>query len=170
MKGLGAIAPLGKVPSMSDTTADETARAIAAEHGNRPDELIEILHDVQSALGYVPEAVVPVLAQALNLSRAEVHGVVTFYHDFRAKPAGRHVLKLCRAEACQSMGGEALVERAEHRLGVSCGETSADGRVTLEPIYCLGLCATAPSAMIDGRIVGRMTAERLDALLKEAGA
>jgi formate dehydrogenase subunit gamma len=155
---------------MADKTADETARAIAAEHGNRPDELLEILHDVQSALGYVPEAVVPVLANALNLSRAEVHGVVTFYHDFRSKPAGRHVLKLCRAEACQSMGGEALVERAEHRLGVSCGETSADGRVTLEPIYCLGLCATAPSAMIDGRIVGRMTAERLDALLKEAGA
>jgi formate dehydrogenase subunit gamma len=155
---------------MPDTTADETARAIAAEHGNRPDELIEILHDVQSALGYVPEAVVPVLAQALNLSRAEVHGVVTFYHDFRANPAGRHVLKLCRAEACQSMGGEAIVELAEHRLGVSCGETSADGRVTLEPIYCLGLCATAPSAMIDGRVVGRMTAERLDALLKEAGA
>lgn len=155
---------------MPDTTADETARAIAAEHGNRPDELIEILHDVQSALGYVPEAVVPVLAQALNLSRAEVHGVVTFYHDFRAKPAGRHVLKLCRAEACQSMGGEAIFERAEHRLGVSWGETSADGRVTLEPIYCLGLCATAPSAMIDGRVVGRMTAERLDALLKEAGA
>jgi formate dehydrogenase subunit gamma len=155
---------------MPDATADETARAIAAEHGKRPDELIEILHDVQSALGYVPETVVPVLAQALNLSRAEVHGVVTFYHDFRAKPAGRHVLKLCRAEACQSMGGEAIVELAEHRLGVSCGETSADGRVTLEPIYCLGLCATAPSAMIDGRVVGRMTAERLDALLKEAGA
>ena len=155
---------------MADKTADETARAIAADHGNRPDELIEILHDVQSALGFVPEAAVPVLADALNLSRAEVHGVVTFYHDFRAKPAGRHVLKLCRAEACQSMGGEALVERAEHRLGVSCGETSADGRVTLEPIYCLGLCATAPSAMIDGRIVGRMTADRLDALLKEAGA
>lgn len=155
---------------MADKTANETARAVAAEHGNRPDELIEILHDVQSALGYVPEAVVPALAQVLNLSRAEVHGVVTFYHDFRAKPAGRHVLKLCRAEACQSMGGEALVERAEGRLGVSCGETSADGRVTLEPVYCLGLCATAPSAMIDGRIVGRMTAERLDALLKETGA
>jgi len=155
---------------MPETTAEETARAIAAEHGNRPDELIEILHGVQSALGHVPEAAVPVLAHALNLSRAEVHGVVTFYHDFRSKPAGRHVLKLCRAEACQSMGGEALVERAETRLGVTCGETSADGRVTLEPVYCLGLCATAPSAMIDGRIVGRMTAERLDALLKEAGA
>jgi formate dehydrogenase subunit gamma len=155
---------------MPEATAEETARTIAAEHGNRPDELIEILHDVQLALGYVPEATVPALAHALNLSRAEVHGVVTFYHDFRAKPAGRHVLKLCRAEACQSMGGEALVERAESRLGVACGETSADGRVTLEPVYCLGLCATAPSAMIDGRIVGRMTADRLDALLKEAGA
>ncbi len=155
---------------MPDTTAEETARAIAAERGNRPDELLEMLHDVQSALGYVPEAVVPALANALNLSRAEVHGVVTFYHDFRAKPAGRHVLKLCRAEACQSMGCESLVERAENRLGIACGETSADGRVTLEPIYCLGLCATAPSAMMDGRIVGRLTPERLDALLKEAGA
>ncbi len=155
---------------MPDKTADETARAISAEHGNRPDALIEILHEVQLALGYVPEAVVPALASALNLSRAEVHGVVTFYHDFRSKPAGRHVLKLCRAEACQSMGGEAIVQQAEDRLGIACGETSADGRVTLEPTYCLGLCATAPSAMIDGRVVGRMTPERLDALLKEAGA
>jgi formate dehydrogenase subunit gamma len=155
---------------MPDTTVEDTTRAIAAEHGNRPDELIEMLHGVQSTLGFVPEAAVPVLAEVLNLSRAEVHGVVTFYHDFRAKPAGRHVLKLCRAEACQSMGGEALVSRAEAHLGVACGETSADGRVTLEPVYCLGLCATAPSAMIDGRIVGRMTFERLDALLKEAGA
>jgi formate dehydrogenase subunit gamma len=155
---------------MPDTTAEDTARTIAAEHGNRPDELLEILHDVQSALGYVPEAAVPALAVALNLSRAEVHGVVTFYHDFRSKPAGRHVLKLCRAEACQSMGCEALVERAQDRLGVACGSTSADGAVTLEATYCLGLCATAPSAMIDGRIVGHMTADRLDALLKEAGA
>ena len=130
--------------------ADKTARAIAAEHGNRPDALIEILHELQAELGYVPEAVVPTLADALNLSRAEVHGVVTFYHDFRREPAGRHVLKICRAEACQAMGGEALVERAEDRLGVACGGTSADGRVTLEPIYCLGLCATAPSAMLDG--------------------
>ena len=155
---------------MPGATAEEIAQAIAAEHGNRPDELIEILHDVQSALGFVPDGVVPVLAHALNLSRAEVHGVVTFYHDFRAKPAGQHVLKLCRAEACQSMGGEGLVAHAEARLGIACGETSVDGRVTLEPVYCLGLCATAPSAMIDGRVVGRMTSERLDALLKEAGA
>ncbi len=155
---------------MPDKTAEDTAWTIAAEHGNRPDELLEILHDVQSALGYVPEAAVPALAKALNLSRAEVHGVVTFYHDFRSKPAGRHVLKLCRAEACQSMGCEVLVERAQERLGIACGSTSADGAVTLEATYCLGLCATAPSAMMDGRIVGRMTADRLDALLKEAGA
>lgn len=155
---------------MPESTAESTARTIAAEHGNRPDALIEILHEVQSALGFVPEEVIHVLAHALNRTRAEVHGVVTFYHDFRRKPAGRHVLKLCRAEACQSMGGEAIVRRAEDRLGVACGETSADGRVTLEPTYCLGLCATAPSAMIDGRVVGRMTAERLDALLRDAGA
>jgi formate dehydrogenase subunit gamma len=113
---------------------------------------------------------VPALADALNLARAEVHGVVTFYHDFRSEPAGRHMLKMCRAEACQAMGGEALVARAEDRLGVACGGTGADGRVTLEPVYCLGLCATAPSAMMDGRVVGRLTAARLDALLKGAGA
>jgi formate dehydrogenase subunit gamma len=155
---------------MAPSEAEKAAHAIAAEFGNRPDALIEILHKLQGELGYVPEASVPALANALNLSRAEVHGVVTFYHDFRHKPAGRHVLKMCRAEACQAMGCEALVERAESRLGVSCGSTSADGRVTLEPIYCLGLCATGPSAMLDGRVVGRLTPAKLDALLKEAGA
>ena len=156
---------------MTPALAEESiARAIAAEHGNRPDALIEILRGVQAALGFVPDAAVPALADALNLSRAEVHGVVTFYHDFRREPAGRHVLKMCRAEACQAMGADALVARAEERLGVSCGSTSADGRVTLEPIYCLGLCATAPSAMMDGRVVGRLTAPKLDALLKGAGA
>jgi formate dehydrogenase subunit gamma len=157
---------------MAPSEAEKTAHAVAEQFGNRPDALIEILHKLQGALGYVPEETVPVLADALNLSRAEVHGVVTFYHDFRHKPAGRHVLKMCRAEACQAMGCEALVERAESRLGVSCGNgsTSADGRVTLEPIYCLGLCATGPSAMLDGRVVGRLTPAKLDALLKEAGA
>jgi formate dehydrogenase subunit gamma len=157
---------------MAPSETEKTAHSIAAEFDNRPDALIEILHKLQGELGYVPEAAVPVLASALNLSRAEVHGVVTFYHDFRNKPAGRHVLKMCRAEACQAVGCEALVERAESRLGVACanGSTSADGRVTLEPIYCLGLCATGPSAMLDGRVVGRLTPSRLDALLKEAGA
>ena len=155
---------------MASAEAESTARAVAAGFGNRPDALIEILHKVQAELGYVPEEVVPVLADALNLSRAEVHGVVTFYHDFRRQPAGRHVLKMCRAEACQAMGCEALVARAESRLGISCGNTSPDGRVTLEPIYCLGLCATGPSAMLDGRVVGRLNPAELDALLKEAGA
>ena len=155
---------------MEPAAAEATARAIAAEHGNRPDALIDILHGVQAAMGFLPEAALPVIADALNLSRAEVYGVVTFYHDFRREPAGRHVLKMCRAEACQSMGGEALVARAEDRLGVACGSTSADGRVTLEAVYCLGLCATAPSAMVDGRMVGRLTAAKVDALLKGLGA
>ena len=155
---------------MTTSQAETTARAVAAEFGDRPDALLEILHKVQAELGYVPEEVVPALASALNLSRAEVHGVVTFYHDFRGKPAGRHVLKMCRAEACQSMGCEALVSRVEQQLGVSCGHTTADGNITLESIYCLGLCATAPSAMVNQRPVGRLTAAKVDALLKEVNA
>jgi formate dehydrogenase subunit gamma len=118
-------------------------------------------------VGYIDEAAEPLIAAALNRSRAEIHGVVTFYHDFRRAPAGRHVLKLCRAEACQAAGGDALAARAEARLGVALGETAADGRVSLEPVYCLGLCAVAPSAMVDGRVVGRLDAQRLDALLAE---
>lgn len=127
-----------------------------------------ILHALQEAFGYVPEPAIPMIAEALNLSRAEVHGVFTFYHDFRHEPAGRHVLKLCRAEACQAAGGDALAARAEQKLGVSIGHTTPDGRVTLEPIYCLGLCATAPSAMLDGRVVGRLDNNRIDALVAEA--
>ena len=148
---------------------DETRGAeIIAEHAKQEGATLVVLHALQQAFGYVPEAAIPVVAQALNLSRAEVHGVFTFYHDFRHKPAGRHVLKLCRAEACQAAGGDALAARAESRLGVSLGNTTADDRVTLEPIYCLGLCATAPSAMLDGRLVGRLDEKRLDALVAEA--
>jgi len=138
--------------------------AIVARHTHREGPLLPILHDVQETFGCVPRDAVPVIAQALNLSRAEVYGVVTFYHDFRASPAGRHVVKLCRAEACQSMGCEALVARAEARLGTACGGTSPAG-VTLEAVYCLGLCATGPSAMVDGQVVGRLDPGRLDALL-----
>jgi formate dehydrogenase subunit gamma len=148
----------------------ERTRAIVAQHHGLEGPLMPILHATMHAFGHVPEAAVPVIAQELNLSRAEVHGVVTFYHDFRRELPGKHVLKLCRAEACQSMGCEKLVERAEKRLGVACGSTSADGRVTLEPIYCLGLCATGPSAMIDGKIVGRLSEAKLDQILKDAGA
>lgn len=155
---------------MNTSDVENIARAIAADYGNRPDGLIEILHRVQEAAGYVPEEAVQVLADALNLSRAEVYGVVTFYHDFRREPAGRHVLKLCRAEACQSMGGDALMAAIEQHLGVTCGGTTADRNVTLEAAYCLGLCATAPSGMLDGRVLGRLSAGRVARLLADGGA
>jgi formate dehydrogenase subunit gamma len=141
---------------------------IIAEHDELEGATIVILHAMQEAFGYVPEPAIPMIAQALNLSRAEVQGVFTFYHDFRHQPAGKHVLKLCRAEACQAAGGDALAARAEAKLGISLGNTTPDARVTLEPIYCLGLCATAPSAMLDGRVVGRLDEQRLDALVAEA--
>src|SRR5579859_4892684 len=117
---------------------------IIAEHTHIEGATLVILHALQEAFGYVPEAAIPMVAEALNLSRAEVHGVFTFYHDFRRKPAGKHVLKLCRAEACQAAGGDAVAARAEATLGIAMGNTTPDERVTLEPIYCLGLCATAP--------------------------
>jgi formate dehydrogenase subunit gamma len=148
---------------------DETRGAeIIAEHSGREGATLVILHALQAAFGYVPEPAIPMVATVLNLSRAEVYGVFTFYHDFRKKPAGRHVLKLCRAEACQAAGGDALAARAEKKLGIAIGDTTADERVTLEPIYCLGLCATAPSAMLDGRLVGRLDEARIDALVAEA--
>jgi formate dehydrogenase subunit gamma len=141
---------------------------IIAEKQHLEGPTIVILHEMQEAFGYVPEPAIPMIASALNLSRAEVHGVFTFYHDFRHEPAGKHVLKLCRAEACQAAGGDALAARAEAKLGITLGKTTADQRVTLEPIYCLGLCATAPSAMLDGRVVGRLDEKRIDALIAEA--
>ena len=143
---------------------------IIAEHARLEGATLVILHALQESCGYVPVPAIPMIASALSLSRAEVHGVFTFYHDFRHQPAGRRVLKLCRAEACQAAGGDALAARAEARLGVALGNTTADARVTLEPIYCLGLCATAPSAMLDGKIVGRLNEAKLDKLLKGAGA
>ncbi len=130
--------------------------------------LLEILHAVQREFGCVPSTAQLLIADALNLSRAEVHGVVSFYHDFRDTPAGRHILKICRAEACQSMGGEALARRASDALGVEFGETAGDSGVTLEAVYCLGQCACAPAAMLDGRLVGRLDRKRLDALVAEA--
>jgi formate dehydrogenase subunit gamma len=148
-------------------TADRGAEIIA-EHQHVEGGALVILHALQETFGYVPEAAIPMVAHALNRSRAEVHGVFTFYHDFRREPAGHHVLKLCRAEACQAAGGDALAARAEQKLGVKIGHTTGDGRVTLEPIYCLGLCATAPSAMFDGRVIGRLDTARLDALMAEA--
>lgn len=146
----------------------EVARAIIAAKRDLPGALLPILHALQDAFGYIDGQAEPLIADILNLSRAEVHGVVTFYHDFRARPAGRHVLKLCRAESCQSRGSDALAARAEEQLGVSFGETTADGRVTLEAVYCLGLCSVSPSAMLDGRIFGRLDDAGLGHLLAEA--
>lgn len=154
--------------SVCEPWTAERGAEIIAEHSHVEGGTLVILHALQGTFGYVPETAIPMVAQALNLSRAEVHGVFTFYHDFRHEPAGRHVLKLCRAEACQAAGGDALAARAEQRLGVKIGNTTPDRRVTLEPIYCLGLCATAPSAMLDGRVVGRLDNARLDALMAEA--
>lgn len=129
--------------------------------------LLPILHALMEEFGYIDEAAEPLIAETLNITRAEVHGVVTFYHDFRREPAGRHVIKLCRAEACQAAGGDELAVRAESRLGVALGNTTADGRITIEPVYCLGLCSVSPSAMIDGKVVARLDAKKLDGLLAE---
>ncbi|KEA03859.1 formate dehydrogenase subunit gamma [Rhizobium rhizogenes] len=130
--------------------------------------LLPILHGIQEEFGYVPQDTLPLIAKALNLSRAEVHGVMTFYHDYRDHPAGRHVLKLCRAEACQSMGGDQLAERVKRLLGIDFHQTTLDGSVTLEPVYCLGLCACAPAAMLDGELYGRLDDEGAEDLVKEA--
>jgi formate dehydrogenase subunit gamma len=142
-----------------------TVRRIVTELKGRPGPLLEVLHAVQAALGFVPAAAVPLVAEGLNLSRAEVHGVVTFYHFFRESPAGQHTISLCQAEACQSKGAEALAAHARRRLGIDFHATTPDGRFTLEPIYCLGNCACSPAAMIDGRLHGRVTPESFDALI-----
>ena len=140
---------------------------VVAEHKGRPGPLLEILHAIQTALGFVPEAAVPVVADGLNLSRAEVHGVLTFYHHFRHSRPGRHTVRLCQAESCQSMGGQGLAEHARQRLGIDFHQTTADGEISLEPIYCLGNCACSPAAMVDGRLYGRVSAEMFDALIAE---
>ncbi len=148
-------------------TKPDVASVIASRYDNKPDALLEILHDLQHEVGHIPEASLPVLAKALNISRAEVHGVVSFYHEFRRKPAGRHVVKMCRAEACQSMKGNELAEAAQKTLKVKFGETTSDGAITLEAVYCLGLCATSPSLLVDERPMGRMTPKKFETLVKE---
>jgi formate dehydrogenase subunit gamma len=138
----------------SHVQSDRIAEILEAHH-RLEGPLLPILHAIQAAFGYVPDSAIPQIAKALTLSKAEVHGVISFYHDFREKPAGRHVLKLCRAEACQAMGADAVAGRIKAALGIDWHETTPDGRVTLEPVFCLGLCACGPAAMIDGRLVGR---------------
>lgn len=145
----------------------ETAREIIAERQATPGALLPILHALQDEFGYIHREAVPLIGEMLNLTRAEVYGVVTFYHDFRHEPAARHLLKLCRAESCQARGSDALAARAVERLGVSFGETTPDGSVTLDAVYCLGLCSVSPSAMLDGKIHARLDEAKLDRLLAE---
>lgn len=152
------------------TQQREAVLRVVAELRTRPGPLLEILHGVQNAIGFIPPAAVPLLATELNLSRAEVHGVVTFYHHFRSSAPGRHTLRLCQAESCKSMGADALTQHVKARLGVDFHETTADGTYTLEPVYCLGNCALSPALMVDEELVGRVTPERFDALFATPGA
>jgi formate dehydrogenase subunit gamma len=149
--------------------SESQAAEILSRHEGRQGALLPILHDVQEAFGHVPAEAVPFIARAMNLSRAEVHGVVSFYHDFRHEPAGRHVLKLCRAEACQSMKGVEFAEQVLQRFNVDWGGTTPDGRLTVEATYCLGLCACAPSAMLDGKPMGRLNSDSIDEIAREVG-
>jgi len=148
----------------------ERASELIARYRHLEGATLPILHALQETFGCVPDAAVPLVAEALNLSRAEIHGTVTFYHDFRKAPAGRRVLKLCRAESCQAAGGDALAARAEAKLGVAMGETTLDNRVTLEPVYCLGLCHSSPAAMLEKRVFGMLDEDKLDRLVQEAQA
>lgn len=141
-----------------------------ARNGAGGGQLLPLLHALQHEIGFVDDALLPTIAAALNLSIADVHGVVTFYHDFRRKPAGRHVVKLCRAESCQARGGGAIEAAAAQRFGVAMGETSRDGQVTLEAVYCLGLCAIGPNALVDGRPVARIDGAALDRIAQEVAA
>ncbi|MDT8319550.1 MAG: formate dehydrogenase subunit gamma [Xanthomonadales bacterium] len=149
----------------------ETVESVVESHRGQVGALLPVLHAVQDCFGHVPKEAVPMIAQAMNLSRAEVHGVMSFYHDFRSEPAGAHILQLCRAEACQSMGARELERHAFERLGIGYGETTANGLFTLLPVYCLGNCACAPSLRINDDIHARVSAARFDELIAhlEAG-
>jgi formate dehydrogenase subunit gamma len=155
------------VAAFEPWTRERGAEIITGESA-REGATLPILHALQKAFGYIPAEAIPMIAETLNLSRAEVYGVKSFYHDFRSEPPGRHVLRLCRAEACQSLGADALAAHVCERLGVDWHDTTADGAVTLEPVFCLGLCAIGPSAMLDGTPLGRLDRARIDAELERA--
>lgn len=149
------------------STLQDTVREVVAAHRDQRGSLLPILHALQARLGYLPAEATPLLAEELNLSRADVHGVVTFYHDFRATPAGRTAVRICRAEACQALGAERLVASAREMCGLSPGETAADGSLTLDQVFCLGNCALGPSVQVNGRVQGRVDEARLRSLLAE---
>jgi formate dehydrogenase subunit gamma len=153
-----------------DKDVEEAVCRLASAHAGQRGALLPLLHAIQHEIGYVDDAAVPIIASTLNISRAELHGVISFYHDFRRKPAGRHVVKLCRAESCQARGAAMLEAAAEKRFGVAMGETRSDGQVTLEAVYCLGLCAIGPSMLVDERPVARVDGAALDRVARSIAA
>lgn len=157
---------------MSHQTEEQSVRvaAICDQMAGMEGPLLPILHEVQEEFGYIPDGALQTISKKLNLSRAEVHGVASFYHDFREEKAGKHVIKICRAEACQAMGAEELGEHARQRLNVDWSQTTGDRKVTLEPVFCLGLCACAPAAMVDGKVVGRVSKDRMNRILDEVAS
>ena len=156
--------------AIEDSYALGRVAELAGQFSDRPGALLPLLHAIQDELGFIDDSAVPIIAAALNISRAEVHGVVTFYHDFRRRSAGRHVIKLCRAESCQARGGAAIAGALARRLGVTMGETRRDGQVTLAAVYCLGLCAIGPNALVDGRPVARIDGAAIDRIAAEVAA
>jgi formate dehydrogenase subunit gamma len=160
--------PVKTEPLLSLTKSERDAvLGVCARLKATAGPLLPILHGVQAALGYVPKDAVPLIASELNVTRAEVHGVLSFYHYFRQEPAGRHVVHICRAEACQSVGAVALEAHAKKSLGIDFHQTTSDGAVSLEPVYCLGNCALGPSVMVDQRLQGRVSPQRFDELIAQ---
>ncbi len=164
-----AAAPVHTAPTRPALNADQARllQPLLALHKDQPGGLLPLLHAVQDAMGYIPSEAVPDIAQAMNLSRAEVHGVITYYHHFRSSPPGKHVVQVCQAEACKACDGDALMAQAELALGCTSHSTRADGAVTLEPVYCLGLCASSPAIQINDRVHARVSAGKLQRLLQQ---
>lgn len=162
---------LSEKPAMvGEGQLSSTLESLIEKYRSLPGALMPLLHAIQDTIGYVPESSYLLISKALNLSVAEVHGVVTFYHHFRTSPSGRHILQICRAESCQSMGSTALEAHAKKCLNADYHETTADGALTLEPVYCLGNCALSPAVMLDEEVYGKVSPEDLDALIAEARA
>ncbi|SCL25005.1 NAD(P)H-dependent oxidoreductase subunit E [Micromonospora inyonensis] len=147
---------------------EERVRSVVAAHCGDPAALLPILHTLMAEFGHVDTAAIGVMAEGLNLSRAEIHGVISFYRDFRTTPAGRITVRICRGEACQSVGADQLVEHARTSIGVDVGQTTVDGSVTLDQVFCLGNCALGPSAQIGSTVHGRVDRDRLDGLVTSA--
>ena len=154
---------------LSKEAVTSTALSIVTQFKNKPGPLLPILHELQNQLGYIPEETIGIIATGLNLSRAEVHGVVSFYHHFSSRPRGRHIIEVCCAESCQAVGGRDLEQFAKDKLGLDWYQTTRDGEITLEPVYCLGNCACSPSVRVGKQILGRVTNERFETLVDDLG-